>query len=282
MTASRLLRHVEACNRFDPAAFCPFFVGGDPVGAVRLETAAHLTGKHLAAPHGAGVGIAGAGFRALSATLAKIVDSLSTAGLMATPRGESMPVYRGWGAAPIAEIDRSGLPALGIPAYGVHVNGVVRNDAGLHLWIGHRAKDRPVAPGKLDHLVAGGLPMGLTLMETVVKEGQEEAGLSADIAGRAKPVGLVSYRLALPEGLRADTLFVYDLEVPPEVVPANTDGEVERFELWPVARVAAALRDTDDFKFNVNLVLIDFLIRHGVLNPDNEPNYTALVMGLRQ
>ncbi len=42
-------------------------------------------------------------------------------------------------------------------------------------------------------------------------------------------------------------------------------GEVEAFELWPIERVFATVRDGDDFKFNVNLVLIDLFIRLGLL-----------------
>jgi hypothetical protein len=42
------------------------------------------------------------------------------------------------------------------------------------------------------------------------------------------------------------------------------------------------LRNTDRFKFNVPLVLIDFFIRHGFLSPDNEPDYPELVRGLHE
>jgi hypothetical protein len=35
----------------------------------------------------------------------------------------------------------------------------------------------------------------------------------------------------------------------------------------------------DDFKFNCALVVIDFLIRHGLIAPDH-PDYVALVRGL--
>ncbi|MEC8136822.1 MAG: DUF4743 domain-containing protein, partial [Pseudomonadota bacterium] len=38
--------------------------------------------------------------------------------------------------------------------------------------------------------------------------------------------------------------------------------------------------DTFAFKFNCNLVIIDFLIRHGILDPDSEPDYTDLCRGL--
>jgi hypothetical protein len=51
--------------------------------------------------------------------------------------------------------------------------------------------------------------------------------------------------------------------------------------LWPLARAAASVRETDAWKFNCNLVVIDFLIRHGFLTPD-EPDYLELVKGLRR
>ena len=40
------------------------------------------------------------------------------------------------------------------------------------------------------------------------------------------------------------------------------------------------MRTSYDFKFNVSLVLIDFMIRTGHITPENEPNYLALVTGL--
>ena len=277
-----LLRHIVACNRYDAAAFRPFAIAGQQIGHIRFETLKFLLRERLATEFASGAGIGGGGFLALSAHLARIVAALAEAGLMAPPRNEMTPVLRRWGVGACAEIDRAGLPGLGLPAFGVHVNGFVNTPAGLHLWVGHRARDRQVAPGKLDHLVAGGIPTDLTARETVIKEAAEEAGLSAEIAGRARPVGQVTYRLALPEGLRDDTLFVYDLELPSGIVPVGNDGEVERFELLPVARVVETLRETDDFKFNVNLVLIDFLIRHGQIDPDEEPDYGELVRGLRR
>jgi 8-oxo-dGTP pyrophosphatase MutT (NUDIX family) len=277
-----LLRHVEACNRFDPRRYRRFAISGHTIGWIGAEAANYLTAQGLVGPTDDGIGVAGGGFISVSAHLARIVAALDEAKLMATPRKEMTPVLRKWGLGACAEIDRAGLPALGLPAFGIHVNGFVHTDAGLHLWVGHRARDRQVAPGKLDHLVAGGIPMGYTAGETVIKEAEEEAGLTADIAAAARPVSQVTYRLSLPEGLRNDTLFVYDLELPQGVVPVSNDGEVERFELMPIARVIETLRETDDFKFNVNLVLIDFLVRHGLLDPDREPDYAAVVKGLRQ
>ena len=51
--------------------------------------------------------------------------------------------------------------------------------------------------------------------------------------------------------------------------------------LWPVAAVLDRVRETMDFKFNCSLVLMDFFIRHGVIDPDTEPDYQRLVAGLQ-
>lgn len=48
-----------------------------------------------------------------------------------------------------------------------------------------------------------------------------------------------------------------------------------------IARVVDIISSSDYFKDNCNLVIIDFLVRHGVLTPEN-PGYPQLVAGLRQ
>ena len=78
---------------------------------------------------------------------------------------------------------------------------------------------------------------------------------------------------------KPDVIFCYDLEVPPTFEPRCTDGEVDAFYLWPVERVLETVRDTPDFKLNCNLVIIDFLIRHGYIEPDT-PDYLELQSGL--
>ena len=77
-------------------------------------------------------------------------------------------------------------------------------------------------------------------------------------------------------------MFCYDLEMPVDFTPFNMDGEIDAFELWPIEEVAERVRDSFDFKFNCNLAIIDFLIRHGILTPENEPDYVDIVLGLRR
>jgi hypothetical protein len=55
---------------------------------------------------------------------------------------------------------------------------------------------------------------------------------------------------------------------------------VEEFMLWPVQRVAELVASTTEFKINCNLVIIDFMVRHGLLDPA-QPGYLQLVQGLR-
>jgi hypothetical protein len=44
-------------------------------------------------------------------------------------------------------------------------------------------------------------------------------------------------------------------------------------------KVAEVVRETEAVKLNCNLIIIDFLIRHGHIKPD-EPDYAELVSGL--
>ncbi|WP_161790519.1 NUDIX hydrolase, partial [Inquilinus limosus] len=191
------------------------------------------------------------------------------------------PVLAEWGAPLLATVDRGAAVALGIKSFGIHLNGVVEAADGPLLWVAKRAADRALAPGKLDNLVAGGQPAGLSLVENLVKECAEEAAIPAGLARQAVPAGAITYMMDTAEGLRRDTLFVYDLALTPDFTPRNTDGEVESFARRPLAAVLDQLRDTEDFKFNVALVIIDLAIRRGVVGPE-EPDYLALCRGLRE
>lgn len=116
----------------------------------------------------------------------------------------------------------------------------------------------------------------------MIKECGEEAGIPEDIAQNVTPIGTISYLFETDEGLKPDVMVNFDLELPAKFVPTCADGEVERFELIPIAEVADIVRSGFTFKFNCALVVIDFLIRHGHLTADNEPSYCELVAGLHR
>ena len=202
------------------------------------------------------------GTHAAADDLAGCVQALIASG-QCRWRGEAFDVRADPEGRVLATIDRGALPILGIEAVGVHLNGLVQGPDGLQMWIGRRSPDKKLDPGKLDHIVAGGVPAGLGAAETLVKEAGEEAGIPAALAARAVHRGVISYTMERPEGLRRDRLHCYDLMLPDSFVPYPVDGEVIDFELWPIRRVLETVRDTDDFKFNVNLVLIELFARLG-------------------
>ena len=77
-------------------------------------------------------------------------------------------------------------------------------------------------------------------------------------------------------GLFPNTEFVYDIELPADFVPNNADGEVESFELIPIEDVKERIL-ASDYKTTSCPVTLDFLIRHGFINSENEPHLPELV-----
>jgi hypothetical protein len=196
--------------------------------------------------------------------LAGIARALAERGLYRW-RGEAFDVRVRPDAPALTRIDRGAIPSFGLRAIGVHVNGLVRRPDGLHIWVARRAMNKLLDPGKLDHIVAGGVPAGLSPRETLIKEAGEEAAIPPHLASQATAVAAIGYAMERPEGLRRDWVYGYDLILPEDFNPEPADGEVAAFELWPIGDAFAAVHDTDAFKFNVNLILIDLFIRLGMV-----------------
>jgi len=278
-----LLRHIKVCNAWEPARFVPFLRGKAQLGLIRRDNAERLSrfpklfevGKdavRLVAPGNA---------KTIGAAIDDAVEELVAERVISKWRNEFFAVAERWGGKVHFTIDRGAVPFFGVKAYGVHLNGYRRAGNKLKLWIGKRALDKIVAPGKLDNLVAGGIGVAHGLEETLRKEAAEEAAMPKRLSSRAVAVGAVSYRMATQTGLRDDVLFLYDVETPADFTPRNTDGELVSFALMDADEMVARMRKTDDFKFNVNLVNIDFALRHGVIGPD-DPEYLALAAGLHR
>ena len=272
------LDRVKACHGFRAQEYRRLIVAGATVGWVLPGFAETLRPYDVFAVEADAVRLSDrfGGFAERTRAVQEVLKDLVRTGKLRKLRHEAYPVGTGWGREPLLTVDRAVVPLFGIEAYGIHVNGFVRAKDGLKIWVGRRAKDKWTAPGKLDHLVAGGHPHGIGLADNLVKEAKEEANMPETLARQAVPVGALSYRLRNEEGLRNDMLFVYDLDLPADFTPQNNDGEVEEFSLWPVEKIMRVLSETDDFKFNVALVVIDFLIRHGYIAPD-DADYEALV-----
>nr|VZI33039.1 unnamed protein product [Spirometra erinaceieuropaei] len=142
----------------------------------------------------------------------------------------------------------------------------------LRVWIARRSLTRPKYPGLLDNLAAGGLTYGLTVMECAKKESMEEAGIPEDLLSSLRPGGCVSFAHDNEDGVAADVDFCFDIELPPHFQPTNVDGEVAEFHLLSLPEVAQLI-GCPQFKPTSALVMLDFLVRHGYVSPQDNPLY---------
>jgi hypothetical protein len=275
--------HIRACNNYDPGRAVPLLAGNDRIGLLRRDNAAALRRfpDVFAVENDEVRFLVRGDVEKASRAVDAVVDALVAENRVPKWRNETFDVATRWGASPVFRLDRGAVPFFGTRAYGVHLNGYRREGGTLSLWVGRRAPDKKVAPDKLDNLVAGGVGNGHGLDDTLLKEGEEEASIPTGLTKRSLPVGAVSYRMETELGIRDDVLFVYDLEMPTDFVPKNRDGEIVHFELMPASSVLERVRATNQFKFNVNLVILDFAVRHGLLRPD-DPEYLDVATGLHR
>lgn len=278
------LDHIRVCNDHDLDRYLPFHAAGQRVGWVERGLAETLRGfREALTVTAADVSLNPAlrDFDARTAAMAKIAKALHERGLVPGWHNEDVAVAPRFGAAPLFKVERSAGPLFGVTALGVHVNGIVCDRDGVKMWIGKRSRNKPTYPSMLDNLCAGGIIYGHGVRETLIKEAREEASIPRAIAETAVPVSAITYCCERDGGLRPDIIFAYDLVLPADFVPAPGDDELEHFTLWPVDQVIETVRNSFDFKFNCNLVIIDFLVRHGFITPE-EPDYIQIVTGLRQ
>jgi 8-oxo-dGTP pyrophosphatase MutT (NUDIX family) len=141
----------------------------------------------------------------------------------------------------------------------------------------------------LDNAVAGGIASGESPFESLVRECGEEASLDEEfVRSSARACGTVTYWYIRDERAGGETnlmqpevQYVYDLELPEDTIPKPGDDEVEEFYLWGVEEVQEAMR-RGEFKPNCALVVLDFLVRHGILTTENERDYIEIVSRLHR
>ncbi|MGB0848937.1 MAG: DUF4743 domain-containing protein [Thiolinea sp.] len=269
---------IQACNNANFDDLLPWLIDGVRYGWISRENARHLQ----AFPDIFRVGENKVtlnpmltGYQQRTAMINDVMLALYQQGVIDTWVGEAYPVTLGFEQPAVLEVERAAATFLGIRSVGIHINGLVQKQDGIHVWAGRRTHKKPFWPGKLDQMVAGGQPVGIGLMENLIKESQEEASIPAEIAQQATAVSQINYVYQYWRGVEDSTIFVYDMWLPESFEPVNTDGEVEGFELLTLQEVAEITEQTDDFKDNCNLVNIDLLLRLGAINSQH-PEYDLI------
>lgn len=284
------LDHIRRCNDFSTEGYLPFVVSGELIGWAKNSFVEALE------PYDDVFDISPARFSLVDTlytielrtqAIADVAKSLHEKTVIRSWVGETYAISPTFGEEPCFYMERAAVAYFGVRSYGVHVNGLVKKPGGVYIWIARRTKDKPFWPGKLDQIVAGGQPAGIGLMDNVIKEAAEEANIPAHLAVQAELVSEIHYlgkntlinSLNTPEnnnlGMNSDSLFNYDLWLPEDFIPENTDGEVDEFILMSLDEMAHLTDTTNEFKDNCNLVNIDLLIRQGVITEDH-PKYNEI------
>lgn len=263
------LDHIRNCNTFTPEHYLPFMVGDEKMGDVLKSFAQHLLAfDEVFQSHNGCIRInpflTSSGSR--SSSCKPILKQLHHMGVIDSWVGELYSVTNKYGEEPRFLMERAAVSFFGIRGYGVHINGLVQKPDGIYIWVAVRARDKPFWPGLLDQMVAGGQPAGIGRLDNVIKECAEEANIPKTISSNAKLVSQIHYCAETHRGLHPDTLFNYDIWLPEDFIPENTDGEVDEFILMPLEEMAELTESSDKFKSNCNLVNIDLLLRQGLIN----------------
>lgn len=202
-------------------------------------------------------------------------------------RNERYPIY-GPQKEILLTMERSATPLFGVVTYGVHMTGYVVTDEGMKIWAPRRALNKQTYPGMMDNTVAGGLGVGEKPFECLVREAEEEASLPADLISTAQACGTLTYfhvRDARAVGetdlCQPECQYIYDLKMPPDVIPKPGDNEAIDFQLLTVEEVQSALA-AGRFKPNCAHLLLEFFVRHGILTAENEPDYIQIVSRLHR
>lgn len=276
------LDHVQACHQYERTDYLDFMIADEVMGLTDPDFAQHLL-RWPDVFHVAGQQLilnpVLDTFESRTDTVADIMQQLHHEGVIDTWVDEPYSVSHFYDDQPKMIVERAAASYLGIRNYGIHINGLVKTESGICIWVAIRAKDKPFWPGKLDQMVAGGQAFGIGLMENVIKESAEEAGIPESLSSKAQARGDIHYCTRSSRGIRIDTLFNYDLWLPEDFTPENTDGEVDGFMLMPLEEMAKIIDTTDKFKSNCNLVNIDLLIRSGLIT-DSHPDFQAITAQL--
>ncbi|WOO80194.1 putative protein [Vanrija pseudolonga] len=208
--------------------------------------------------------------------------------IYASPKSSALAKPTGAFSNTAFACERAACALFGFATFGVHMTAYEGQGADMKIWVPRRSPTKATWPSMLDNTVAGGITDGLNPIETMVKECDEEASLPESLVrSRLRNVGAATYFYITSAGfLQPEIEYLYDLPLPARdspdyVLPRPHDDEVESFSLWTVPDVIKALR-AGEFKPNCGLILIDFLVRHGLVTPENEPHYLELQWHMRR
>ena len=220
-------------------------------------------------PHGDGLRLLPSldTFDARCEALARWAAQLRERGWLPGWRNERMRIDDARGNA-LALVERALLRPLGLPLHSVQACVWTRAADGPRIWVARRAWHKPVDPGRLDALVAGGVAGFDDARATLVRECAEEAGLPESLACLAGEAGMLELcHGAVDDGLpvvHREQVLVHELEIPPQTVPVAADGEHEAILSMSPAEALASI-EAGHWTRDGAQATRDLVMRHGWL-----------------
>lgn len=192
----------------------------------------------------------------LSTVLRQLAEALKGTGCLRGWRDELLDVI-GEGRK-LAVIERAAMRPLGLLTRAVHLNAWTPDGK---IWVARRALDKHTDPGMWDTLVGGLAVSGESLETSLLRESEEEAGLTPDQLALRSPLRtMLRMHRRLPEGYQVEDVLISDCVLDETIQPYSNDGEVIEFrrvsceELWEMIEQGCFTREAQ-------LALIDSLLR---------------------
>jgi 8-oxo-dGTP pyrophosphatase MutT (NUDIX family) len=196
----------------------------------------------------------------LSQTWNALAERMREGGFIPGWRNEEFAFLDQQGHA-LFQLERAAFRTLGLKSMASHMNGFTESG---QIWLGRRSENKHIDPGKLDNLSAGGIAADETPWVCARRELWEEAGIPPEIAAGIQPAGRMEMRRPTPPlGFHAESLFIYDLLIPSNLLPTNHDGEVAGFIAVSHGEAAARIL-ADEFTADAALVTADFILRRNI------------------
>jgi 8-oxo-dGTP pyrophosphatase MutT (NUDIX family) len=250
----------------------PFHLQGRAVGSVATD---HLPLLQAAGEAGAPVQVLADRVQWTGSTATQTADfdalnrRLRDQGAIRAWRDEPFAIFCPSSGAVLGHFERAASRFWGTLTLGAHTTGYVADAQGQPqaLWIAQRALDKATDPGLFDNLIGGGVPLGQSPHQALVREGWEEAGATDTEMALARPASVLTLQRDVAEGLQFEQVHSFDLPLPAHWRPQNQDGEVAGFRLMAPAE-AQALALAGAMTVDAALVTLCFLQRHGLWQPD--------------
>ena len=198
---------------------------------------------------------------------------------------ELFPVYSSDNVH-VMDINRCGLDLFGIVTFGVHLIAYVQTEKGCRYWVPRRSKAQMRYPGMLDNTIGGCLSSDESPIDCIVRACTEKASLPEDYTRtNIKPCGTLSYQMSRTDdgkpGCQHQVQFLYEMELDSTSIPIPPVGEISVMNLMSLDQVQKGIK-RGDFEPSCAMTWVALLIRHGLINSENEPGSVEICSRLHR